>query len=119
MLVVVTDEDESSAVAPLGVEQALVTAKHDDMSAVVVLGLMGDIDQPDGQCVEKESHILDRGVMGPVGEGAGESSDLRELVEAFGDQGLAGSVCAPSYEPFFEQAVPVIEGACEGFTLPR
>ena len=117
VLLFVTDEADASEVTAVGVEQALVTAKHEDMSAVVVLGLMGDIDQPGALCVEKESAGWDR-MNGPIGEGVGDPGDLRELVEAFGDQGLAGSICEPSYDSFFEDAVPIIEGACEAFVAP-
>ena len=119
VLVFVTDEADASGVAALGVEQALVTAKHDDMSAVVVLGLMGDIDQPEALCVEKVPSIADRlPLTGPIGEGVDEPGDLRDLVEAFGDQGLIGSVCERSYDAFFADAVPIIEGACEAFVPP-
>lgn len=119
VLVFVTDEADTSGVTALGVEQALVTAKHDEMSAVVVLGLMGDIDQPGALCLEKEGATWDR-IPGsdPIGEGVGAPGDLRDLVEAFGDQGLAGSVCEPSYDAFFLDAVPIIEGACEAFVAP-
>lgn len=117
VLVFVTDEADTSGVTALGVEQALVTAKHDDMGAVVVLGLMGDIDQPGALCTEKESAGWDR-MTSPLGEGAGAPGDLRDLVEAFGDHGLAGSVCEPSYDAFFLDAVPIIEGACEAFVAP-
>ncbi|MGH1340803.1 MAG: hypothetical protein ACRBN8_04595 [Nannocystales bacterium] len=48
-------------------------------------------------------------------EGAQVADRLIEFTEMF-TYGTTGDVCAPSYVPFFEEAVSVIDLACDGFT---
>ena len=89
---------------------ALVTAKGGDESAVVVLGLFGDNDQPGATCPP-----LDR----DSNNGAEPSENLRNFVESWGAQGIAGSVCADSYNAFFQSAVDIIDTTCEDFVPPE
>ena len=77
--------------------------------AVVVLGLFGDGDMPDPICTSFDSQS---------GNGAEPSPRLRQFTESWGDHGVAGSICAPSYDQFFEQAVAVIDTTCEEFQPP-
>jgi hypothetical protein len=36
-------------------------------------------------------------------------------VQLFGDNGFVGAICEPDYGPFFQQAIDVIQNACENF----
>ncbi|MBV1857500.1 MAG: hypothetical protein KUG77_03745, partial [Nannocystaceae bacterium] len=83
----VTDEDDNNDSSGNVDEwrQALVTAKGGDESAVVVLGLYGDNDQPGAVCppLDPESTV-----------GAEPSVNLRGFVDSWGARGISGSVCA-------------------------
>lgn len=107
----VTDEDDNfgdgSAGNPAGWKASLVAAKKGDEKALVVLGLFGDNDQPNAICPP----LVDS-------SGAEPSPRLREFVNSFGDQGFAGSICAPSYESFFAEAVGLIDSTCDEFMPP-
>ncbi len=109
----VTDEDDAandgSGGTVEGWRQALISAKNGDPEAVVVLGLFGDGDQPGAICTSFDSQ---------TGNGAEPSPRLREFTESWGDRGIAGSICAPSYDQFFEQAVGVIDVTCDEFEPP-
>ncbi|PCC75391.1 hypothetical protein SAMN02745121_03882 [Nannocystis exedens] len=111
VVTIVTDEDDNfgdgSAGNPAGWKASLVAAKKGDEKALVVLGLYGDNDQPNGIC-------------GPLvdSSGAEPSPRIREFVESFGDQGISGSVCAPSYDSFFSEAVGLIAQTCDDFVPP-
>lgn len=108
----VTDEDDNndSAGTVEGWRQALIAAKGGDETAVVVLGLFGDTDQPGAICEPPDEDTLD---------GAEDSAKLRSFVESWGPRGIAGSVCAPSYNDFFQEAVNIIDNTCEDFTPPE
>jgi hypothetical protein len=101
----ITDEDDNPGDGSEGnVEgwrNALISAKHGDEKAVVVLGLFGDGDPMGGTC-----------------SGAEASPRLRQFVDSWGDLGFSGSVCAASYQPFFAEAVGLISTACEDFVPP-
>jgi hypothetical protein len=108
----ITDEDDAfgdSAGTPAGWRQALIAAKNGDENAIVVLGLFGDNDQPGAICQD----------LGMGTDGAEPSPRLREFVESFGDKGFYGSVCAPSYDEFFQEAVGLIDVTCEEFIPPQ
>lgn len=107
----ITDEDDNvgdSAGTPAGWRQALISAKNGDENALVVLGLFGDNDQPGGICQD----LVDA-------DGAEAAPRLREFVDSFGDKGFYGSVCAPSYDEFFQQAVSLIDVTCDEFIPPQ
>lgn len=107
----ITDENDEvgdSAGTPAGWKQALISAKNGDESAIVVLGLFGDNDQPGGICQD----LVDS-------DGAEPAPRLREFVDSFGDKGFFGSVCAPSYDEFFQQAVGLIDVTCDEFIPPQ
>ena len=71
----------------------------------MVLGLIGDYGQAGSPCAPYD----------PMGSGAHNAVRLQELVAAFGDRGLQGSVCAEDYVPFFADAVGLIDVACDEF----
>jgi hypothetical protein len=113
VVTIITDEDDNAADGSGGTvagwKQALVSAKGGDESAIVVLGLFGDNDQVGATCPPFNPD---------AGNGAEPSPRLREFVESFGDHGVAGSVCADSYQQFFLDAVGIIDTTCEEFVPP-
>jgi hypothetical protein len=95
------EEDEGDSLGdPAAWYDALVQVKGGNEAAIVVLGLVGDSDVPGGSC-------------GPLGL-AEPSPRLRSFAESFGF-GSWGSICNPDYAPFFDDAVAVIDSACEIF----
>jgi hypothetical protein len=108
----ITDEDDDptdSTGSPQGWFQALADAKHGDDHAVVVLGLFGANDRPDGICTPLSHDFA---------TGAEAAPRLREFVDMWGPRGHIGSVCAEDYAPFFASAVDSIGQACEDFIPP-
>ena len=107
----ITDEDDSANDGSLGIVDgwtaSLIAAKKGDESALVVLGLFGDNDQPNAICPPLKDNV-----------GAEPSPRLRQFVESFGERGVAGSVCADSYKDFFSEAVGIIDSTCDGFVPP-
>jgi len=112
VVTIITDEEDDhdgffgSEGDPPQWRDALLAAKGGNETAAVVLALLGDNDQPDGLCTPFD----DTGV-----DGAEASPRLREFAESFGSRGFVGSVCAPSYDTFFAQAVSVVDTACDEF----
>jgi hypothetical protein len=109
VVTVITDEEDigKSAGDPATWAQALIDAKLGVPNSVVVLGLIGDTGQPSAVCPPSD----------PLGGGddAEDAPRIREFVQKFGSQGIVGSVCEPDYNPFFQQAVSVIDLACDEF----
>lgn len=107
-----TDEEDDNAAgdgspgSPAEWVDAVIAAKGGNPDAVVVLGLIGDGDQPNGQCAAGDPNN--------GGNGAEASPRLRAFVEGF-PNGRVGSVCAADYTPFFVEAVSVIDTACDEF----
>lgn len=108
------DSDPNSAGDPMTWHDQVVAAKDGDEDAVVVLSLIGDCDVG-GDCpgITLETP---GDPTGPV-SGAEPAPRLRGFTVSFGF-GSVGPVCAPDYAPFFEQAVSVIESACDDFVPP-
>ena len=107
----ITDENDAngdSAGTVEGWRQALIAAKGGDETAVVVLGLFGDNDQPAPICQD----LMDS-------NGAEAAPRLREFVDSWGDHGFFGSVCASDYDDFFTEAVGIIDTTCEEFQPPE
>ncbi len=46
------------------------------------------------------------------------SDKFIEFTEKFGTQGIMGSICTPNYQPFFQQAVGLIDTTCDEFVPP-
>jgi hypothetical protein len=100
----ITDEedDEESNGNPAGWQAALVAAKKGKETSIVVLGLIGDNDQPNPVCTE----------------GLAEASPrLRTFAESF-TYGSWASICTLDYAPFFDTAVSFIDTACQQFEPP-
>lgn len=87
---------------------AVVAAKDGIESNIVVLSLVGP--KPPNACP-----ALDKCTGGI--DGAEQATRIIEFTEMF-TYGFIGQVCAPSYEPFFQEAVSIIESACDDFVPP-
>ncbi|MBL9106353.1 MAG: hypothetical protein JNL82_35855 [Myxococcales bacterium] len=100
----ITDEedDQESNGNPLGWNAALVAAKYGAETSIVALGIIGDPDQPNAVCSMDQAEASPR---------------LREFAESF-TYGRVGSICAADYAPFFDEAVSVIDTACNQFEPP-
>ncbi len=108
----ITDEDDGNSDSegtPEGWRASLIAAKKGDESALVVLGLFGDNDLDDGICGNLDENS---------NNGAEASPRLRQFVQLFGERGVRGSVCAPSYDKFFQDAVAIIDTVCDDFVPP-
>jgi len=106
VVTVITDEEDygKSIGDPASWHDAILGVKNGDEKAVVMLALVGDPDLPNATCqADAQGYV-----------GAEASPRLRELAESF-PFGRWGSICAANYAPFFEQAVGVIDDACEEF----
>jgi hypothetical protein len=103
----VTDEDDNAGDGSTGTvdtwRQALIDAKNGDESAIVVLGLFGDDDLPNAIC----------------GGGAEVSPRLRQFLDSWGGNGFFGSICADTYNSFFQSAVDIIDTTCDEFEPPE
>ena len=112
-VIFITDEDDSANDGSKGTvdgwKASLIAAKKGDETALVVLGLFGDGDKPDGICPPFDPDNS---------TGAEPSPRLRQFVDSFGERGVAGSVCADSYKDFFMEAVGIIDSTCDGFVPP-
>jgi hypothetical protein len=96
---------ELSVLGPLDTwRSALVDAKGGDASAIVVLGIAA-ISRP-----------------GLVCEGVGQVLDapqrFYDFVGSWGDHGILGGACDPSYTDFFAEAVAIIDTTCDDFVPP-
>lgn len=101
----ITDEEDAnkSAGNPTTWKNDLVAVKNGQEEAIVMLGLIGDPDVPNGVC----------SMMGD----AQASPNLRTFADSF-TYGSWGSVCSLDYTPFFHDAVSVIDTACDLFEPP-
>jgi hypothetical protein len=99
VVTLITDEeDKGSTGVPEGWYANIIASKKGDATAVVMLGLINDRDQPAPLCpAETEDAVK-----------------LRTLVEMFPNH-IRGSVCEPNYNAFFEDAVALIDQACDDF----
>ncbi len=103
VVTIITDEeDDDSNGTPEGWYANVIASKAGDASAIVMLGLINDTDAAVPLC--------------PV-----ESQDpakIRSFVSMFPNH-ILGSVCEPSYNDFFQQAVDLIETTCDEFIPPQ
>jgi len=116
VVTVITDEedDDEEELGPAGYPgspgnppdwvDAVVAAKGGDPNAVVFLALVGDGNLDGGQCVGEPMNMV----------GAEPAPRLQAVADAL-PFGVVGSVCAPNYDPFFENAVEVIDASCQMF----
>ncbi|MBX7084290.1 MAG: hypothetical protein K1X88_34105 [Nannocystaceae bacterium] len=110
IVTIISDEDDSLASPgePGDWHDALVTAKLGNPDAVVMLGLLGDSDLPQGVCAPFDPND---------NSGSQPSVHLRQWVESF-HYGAWTSVCEPDYAGFFDGALASIVMACDEFVPP-
>jgi hypothetical protein len=116
VVVFITDEEDDNIEGdgspgdPQAWYDQLVAYKGGDPNAIVVLGLIGDGDQPNPVCTPGAD-------PNNGGNGAEDSPRLRAFTELF-PHGSVGSVCASDYTPFFQDAVSIIDTTCDEFVPP-
>lgn len=108
VVTVITDEaDNGKSVGnPDSWRAEVLDVKNNDEEAVVVLALVGDTDLPTGVCQPLMNN-----------DGADGAPRIRQFADSF-TFGQWGSICEPNFAPFFEQAVSVIDSACDIFIPP-
>lgn len=113
VITVITDEDDApndpqgqsnSSGDPQEWFDKVVEAKDGNVEHVVALSLVG-VPKPN-ECPPQ---------MWDGQTGAELNTNIREWVDMFGGYGFVGDVCASNYGPFFEEALKVVEQACEEF----
>lgn len=97
------DPKYEDALGPQDWYEAVVNAKLGNAQGVVVLGL---IPNAETKCAQNSN---------PDDPGG---SHWREFIELWGEHGVAGDVCEESYVSFFQDAVAIIDAACDGFEPP-
>jgi len=92
----ISDEEElGSPGDPTSWRNDLLALKGGNQTAVVVLALSGDADTPGQECIP--------------------TPRMSSFVSSFGNLGFIESICEPNYDPFFQDAVDVIEYACDEY----
>jgi hypothetical protein len=102
----ITSSQEQVDDTPQQWHDAVIAAKGGDPQAVAVLGLVSDSDQMDGLCKPN-----------PIPYDMG-SPLLRAFVGLFAERGVQASICEPDYQPFFADAVAILDATCDQFVPP-
>ena len=103
VVTIITDEeDDDSNGNPAGWYANVVASKAGDATAMVMLGLINDTDAPMPVCPAESQ----------------DPAKIRDFVTMFPNH-ITGSVCAPNYNDFFQQAVDLIDQTCDDFTPPE
>lgn len=100
VVTIITDEDDGNGPGPQGWYDDIVAAKNGNPEAVVMLGILGDSDQPGGLCTGGEA-----------------APNLRQFVGSFTHSSFA-SICEPDFGSFLAEAVSVVDVSCEDFVPP-
>lgn len=99
VVTMISDEQETgSPGTPQSWYNDLIALKGGNTTGVVMLSLNGDAETMGQECVP--------------------TAKMVEFVGYFGERGIIDSICAPDYSPFFQQAVEVIDYACDEFVPP-
>lgn len=99
VVTMISDEQENgSPGTPQTWYDDLLALKGGNTTAIVLLSLNGDAETPGLECTP--------------------TAKMVEFVAKFGDRGIIDSICAPDYSPFFQDAVSVIDYACDEFVPP-
>lgn len=103
VVTIITDEeDDDSNGTPDGWYANIIASKAGDPTAIVMLGLINDNDAPQPVCPAESQD--------PV--------KVRTFIDMFPNR-IRGSVCEPSYNSFFQQAVDLIDTTCDEFNPPE
>ncbi|MCY0987066.1 hypothetical protein OV203_08025 [Nannocystis sp. ILAH1] len=99
VVTMISDEQENgSPGTPQSWYSDLLALKGGNETAIVMLSLNGDAETAGQECIP--------------------TAKMTEFVGYFGDRGIIDSICAPDYSPFFQEAVGVIDYACDEFVPP-
>jgi hypothetical protein len=102
VVTLITDEEDVDSTGfPEGWHANVVSSKGGDETAIVMLGLINDMDAPAPLCPPESQD--------PV--------RLRTFIDMFPNS-IRASVCEASYAGFFEQAVALIDTTCDEFEPP-
>ncbi|MCX4239930.1 hypothetical protein [Paraliomyxa miuraensis] len=102
VVTIITDEeDDDSNGLPAGWFANVTASKLGDATAIVMLGLINDTDAAAPVCPAESQ----------------DPAKIREFVDMFPNS-IRGSVCAASYNQFFQQAVDLIDTTCDEFIPP-
>lgn len=102
VVTIITDEeDAASNGTPAGWYANVIASKLADATAIVMLGLINDTDAAVPVCPADSQDPL----------------NIRTFVDMFPNS-IRGSVCAASYNDFFQQAVDLIDTTCDEFVPP-
>jgi hypothetical protein len=107
----VPDWAVGSAGTPAEWKEQVLAAKNGNAEGIVLLGLIGDREQPEPVC---QCELNDMDCEGGQAE---PSPLLREFVTSFPNN-VVGSVCEPNYDDFFAEAIDLINDTCEDYTPP-
>jgi hypothetical protein len=84
-----------------------VGAKNNDPTHVVMLGIIN---------LQNSTCVQDGSAGGPV---VHPTQKFIDFVDLFGGQGITGDICeTPDFSGFFQQAVGLIDQACDDFVPP-
>jgi hypothetical protein len=111
VITIITDEWDgpgdpegiTSAGDPQSWYDAVVQAKGGFPENVVVLSL---ISYPGGDCPP------------PMGLANFDCTHIKDFTEMFGQNGVVGGICVADWSSYFQQAIGVIDSACENFVPP-
>lgn len=102
VVTIITDElPHGSAGGPMDWYEGLVAAKGGNAESIVMLTLTGPAD-----AAEQQATVCYDAFIAP---------DYHTFTDLFGPRGLNGSICAPSYDGFFGQAVGLVDSTCDEF----
>jgi hypothetical protein len=103
VITIITDEEDVNSTGfPDGWYANIIASKNLDPTAIVMLGLINDTDAAMPVCPAESQD--------PV--------NVRTFIDMFPNS-IRGSVCEPSYNGFFQQAVDLIDTTCQEFTPPE
>jgi hypothetical protein len=98
VIVYMGNENDNSPTTPMASYDAVVAAKLDIPENVVVMSIT---DFPGNLC-----------------GGFGGSVEMTNFTNLWGENGVLVAFCEPDYGPFFEDAIDIIDVACENYTPP-
>ncbi len=99
VIVVITDEPDNTSIGnPMTWYDEVLLAKAGIPENVVVVSI---INTPAGGC------------------SGGVANNMAMFTDMWGDNGFQVPICAPDYAPFFDEAVGIIDVACENYIPPN
>jgi hypothetical protein len=98
VIVYIGNENDNSPTTPMASYEAVVEAKLDLPENVVVISIT---DFPGNPC-----------------GGGGWSQEMTNFTLLWGANGFLVPFCEPDYGPYFDQAIDIIDVACENYTPP-